>query len=376
MYLTAVLCLVLTGLGVSIYLSVSHYRVYTDMGYASFCAISKAINCDTVSQSPYSIFWGIPVPIWGVIGYMFILATLSFSYERRSGNLNMFPGLVALGIIFSLISLWLGAISAINIQSYCIMCIITYGVNFLILYMFWLIKRRFDPADLRQSIRKTLSFIKANSARAPVHFVPILSGVILLRLFIPEYWHFHTAELTNSEIKTGITEEGSPWIGAEEPELTIIEYTDYMCFQCRKMHFFLRNLVILHPEKIRLVHRHFPMDKKFNPMLREDLHPGSGSLSSAAIHAAKANRFWEVNDILYHYNTDRGAIYLNEIADAARLELRALKTGIHKPDVTLKLQQDIISGLKLNISGTPSYVISGTVHTGQIPREILEPYLK
>ncbi|MBU4035957.1 MAG: hypothetical protein KKA35_05965, partial [Proteobacteria bacterium] len=43
--------------------------MYTDIGYESFCAISKAINCDTVSQSPYSVFLGVPLAIWGVAGY-------------------------------------------------------------------------------------------------------------------------------------------------------------------------------------------------------------------------------------------------------------------------------------------------------------------
>ncbi|MBU3949567.1 MAG: hypothetical protein KJ826_15285 [Proteobacteria bacterium] len=45
--------------------------MYTDIGYESFCAISKAINCDTVSQSPYSVFLGVPLAIWGVAGYCF-----------------------------------------------------------------------------------------------------------------------------------------------------------------------------------------------------------------------------------------------------------------------------------------------------------------
>jgi len=65
-YYYTVLSIGLIGLFVSTYLSYSHYRVYTDVGYKSFCAISKAINCDTVSQSAYSIFWGLPVPVWRI----------------------------------------------------------------------------------------------------------------------------------------------------------------------------------------------------------------------------------------------------------------------------------------------------------------------
>ena len=50
-YLGSVLGLCIAGFLLSIYLAVSHYRVHTDVGFQSFCALSKAFNCDTVSQS-------------------------------------------------------------------------------------------------------------------------------------------------------------------------------------------------------------------------------------------------------------------------------------------------------------------------------------
>ena len=78
--------LAIMGLADAIYLSVSHYRVYTDIGYASFCAISKAINCDTVSQSPYSILWGAPVPVWGVFGYLCVIVLLPFAGSKEAGK--------------------------------------------------------------------------------------------------------------------------------------------------------------------------------------------------------------------------------------------------------------------------------------------------
>jgi len=60
-YFGAVLALCLAGLAVSLYLAISHYRIHTETGYQSFCALSKAINCDTVSESPYSVWWGLPL---------------------------------------------------------------------------------------------------------------------------------------------------------------------------------------------------------------------------------------------------------------------------------------------------------------------------
>ena len=86
-YFWPVVGLVIAGLLDSIYLAVSHHRVYTDIGYKSFCAISRAINCDTVSQSHYSIFLDLPVPVWGIIGYtlllLFLLPAVSKKTEKK-----------------------------------------------------------------------------------------------------------------------------------------------------------------------------------------------------------------------------------------------------------------------------------------------------
>ena len=88
-YLWAVALLTLVGLTDAIYLAISHYRIYTDIGYTSFCAISRAMNCDTVSQSPYAIMLNMPVAIWGVIGYAFILILVFFAGSKSAGKVRV-----------------------------------------------------------------------------------------------------------------------------------------------------------------------------------------------------------------------------------------------------------------------------------------------
>ena len=61
-YFWSVVAIALVGLADALYLAVAHYRNYTDMGYKSFCAVSKSINCDTVSQSSFTKFLDVPVP--------------------------------------------------------------------------------------------------------------------------------------------------------------------------------------------------------------------------------------------------------------------------------------------------------------------------
>ncbi len=282
-------------MAVSLYLAVSHYRVYTDIAYKSFCALSKAINCDTVSQSPYAIFAGVPVAVWGVVGYLFFFALLVAAGRRDAGKKRVWALLTLLSGVFSIISVSLAVVSSLVIHSYCIMCVLSYGMSFLLLYFSWLIRRRFDDAAWLKALREDLVFFRARRRLLSIYLVVAVFTVALPIGLYPRYWAMRQPVLAG-DIATGITADGHPWIGAADPDLVIVEFADYQCFQCKKMHYFLRGLVAQHPQKIRIVHRHFPMDEKVNPIVKEPYHPGSGKLARLAIQAAFLGRFWEFND--------------------------------------------------------------------------------
>jgi uncharacterized membrane protein len=118
-YFWAVAFVAVIGLGNSIYLSVSHYRVYMDIGYRSFCALSRSINCDTVSQSPYSIFWGVPLPVWGIMGYTFFLLFLLFAKTNAAQKQRIWSLLIVLSALFSIYSLILALISTFVDINFC-----------------------------------------------------------------------------------------------------------------------------------------------------------------------------------------------------------------------------------------------------------------
>ncbi len=370
-YFWAVTFLALCGLADSIYLSISHYRVYTDIGYRSFCAVSKSINCDTVSQSPFSIFFGLPVPFWGIIGYVFFLLLLSFAWNQRREKKRIWPVLFLVSLAFSLYSIILALISSSYIHSYCIMCIVSYGVNFALLYSCWLIRRRFDDTGLFDGLIRDIRFLMKNKMRCLSLFSPFLLGIILIGIYFPNYWELSCPPIS-AEIHRGITEEGHPWIGAEHPDLVIEEFTDYQCFQCKKMHFFLRGLVAEYPDKIRLVHRHYPMDHKFNPIVKEPFHVGSGKLALLATYAATQNKFWEMNDLLFEVVREKESLNVKELAEKVGLDPRGLAGSLYDRNILLRLNKDIRAGMKLEIAGTPGYVIDGKVYLAQIPPEILK----
>jgi protein-disulfide isomerase len=177
-------------------------------------------------------------------------------------------------------------------------------------------------------------------------------------------------------MSTGLTDEGHPWIGAERPALEIAEFADYQCFQCRKMHYYLRELVAKYPDKIRLIHRNYPMDHEVNFIVQEPFHVGSGKMALLAIHAAMAGRFWQMNDFLFDLAGNGKDIDLKEVSEKTGLDPLGLAGSLQNPVFRQRLMIDIRSGMKLRILGTPSYLINSKVYEGHIPAEILAPIIE
>jgi uncharacterized membrane protein len=374
-YFWTVIMITVIGLIVSIYLSVSHYRVYTDIGYKSFCAISRAINCDTVSQSSYSIFLNLPVPVWGVIGYGFLLLCLLLAGSKSAEKKRIWSIVFWISLVFACYSVILALISTYLISSYCIMCIVSYGVNLALLFYAWLIRRRFSDAGLVKDTKEDILYLWKKRTRSLAVFSLYIISVIGIWIFYPVYWNFQ-APLLSDSTPTGISGAGHPWIGAESPTLEITEFADYQCFQCKKMHFFLRQLVAKHPDKIRLVHRHYPMDHTVNPIVKEPFHEGSGAMALIAISAARMNNFWPVNDYLFGIAGKTQVIEIKELAERVGLNYEELKRTMSDRQTQIDLRRDIWKGNKLRITGTPAYLIDGEIYQGQIPPEIIKKGLE
>jgi uncharacterized membrane protein/protein-disulfide isomerase len=372
-YFWSVAGVAVAGLLNMVYSSFSHYRVHTDMLYFSLCAISESINCDTVSQSMYSIFLGMPVPVWGILGYGFFLILLAFAYLQEANNRRIWLLLFLTALVFSVYSLFLAYILKFQIKVYCVICITGYGINFILLYLVWIIRRRFPEKGFLISLKKDILFLWRPWKKQTTVLVFFLLAMSIMPLVFPSYWKFSPPDVT-ADLPSGMTEEGDPWIGAQNPELVIIEYSDYMCFQCRKMHMYLRQIVANNPDKIRLVHRHFPMDKEFNPLLIGSFHPASGKLAIAAAYAAYEGRFWQMNDLLYQIPKDIKKLDIRELAQKSGVSFEGLASAPYKRFFYRKIKRDVLMAIEMKVSGTPAYEIKGEIHQGYIPMEILKKY--
>ncbi|MCI5210011.1 MAG: hypothetical protein D3910_14715, partial [Candidatus Electrothrix sp. ATG2] len=175
------------GLVVSLYSAHSHYKNYTDPLYSSFCAISKAINCDTVSQSPWSIFLNIPVGWWGVLFYLFFFVLL---VTEKYQAVRAWQGFFFISLFASIITLGLAGIAAWKIKSLCLVCLIIYTITFALTYTCWIGKRRCKEAAQADE-HTTCTSLSAKNRMLRHYGIAasvFITGILLLHFFLPRYW--------------------------------------------------------------------------------------------------------------------------------------------------------------------------------------------
>jgi uncharacterized membrane protein len=111
----AIAVLALAGLFVSLYLWLHKLGV---IGVLQ-CGTG---GCDTVQASPYSDFLGIPVALYGVIGYA-ILFALSLAAAQRPDAARLGTGLAILASLGFLFTAYLTALELFVIHAICRWCV-------------------------------------------------------------------------------------------------------------------------------------------------------------------------------------------------------------------------------------------------------------
>ncbi len=369
------------GIGLAAELAHLHLRLKADPTFQSFCNINSSINCDETATSSYSVLFGLPVALWGVMGYSAILAVcLTALLSRRRWVLVPFAGLAAFSAattpVFALLS-WFG------VKSFCLLCACSWLTTFVLLGLALAMARRGRLGDAWQEL---VALVRANRRRWVMASAGILAALVLVLLGTVSWWSkaharalASAAEISkkpavptaakNSGMPHGVEDGGHHYLGAKQPEVTVVEFSDYQCPFCARAHGQLRALVAKQPERVRLVHRHFPLDNACNPAVPQPFHAHSCLYAKMAACAGTVGEFWAANDYLFAHGRDREPITIAALAKALALDEEGLSRCVEQDGATL-IRGDIQAGNELRIEGTPTFVVDGQAYVGTLPAEV------
>jgi len=337
-----------------------HFKVYKDPNYHAFCAMSEQVNCETVALSSYAVFAGLPVALWGLVGYFFMGGLCIWGLHKRSQPRSWpFGILFSLSLFCVLVSIALFIISHVFIHSFCIICVATYITNFLLfgLTIAELRHLRLGPLAALQNEIKALATRLFPSL---LYFSNFAVVVLALCIALPAYWEVGITTGPGG-LLVGNTAEGFPWIGARAPVLDVIEFSDYQCPHCIRGHMETRSLVIKYPDKIRLVHRHFPLSR----------HPHALAYSILSYCSGKQKHFWEANDYLFKNGRRKEPVTPSELANEIQINPEHLSECVDSKEAAIAVANDIAAGRDLKISGIPTYIIGNKSYPGRIPKEVI-----
>lgn len=103
-----------------------------------FCDFSQKFNCDIVNRSEYSEVQGIPVAAIGVLGYATLFLLSTFWNSRATTPKRLLAVSIA-GLCFAL---YLTYVEAYELKTWCILCVASQVVIFLITVFAAIVKLR------------------------------------------------------------------------------------------------------------------------------------------------------------------------------------------------------------------------------------------
>lgn len=105
------------GLALAVESTAAHYAAIPH----TFCNFNDTFDCGAVNRGPYSTFLGIPVAIFGLVGYIFFLiSSVVYGYTRNELLLTFMGTAAIVGFAFTLYLIYL---EAFVIYAWCIVCL-------------------------------------------------------------------------------------------------------------------------------------------------------------------------------------------------------------------------------------------------------------
>jgi protein-disulfide isomerase len=222
--------------------------------------------------------------------------------------------------------------------------------------------------------------LRALFARPRLAVPLVVAGAAILaslEAFVPNYWRTPGwADLPS--LASGTDEGGHHWIGAADPALTIVEFSDYECPHCRAAHKQIRVLAAKHANRIRLVHRHLPLDMACNQRLKRPFHERACEFAEVAECAGLQGRFWEMNDALFSVQETVKTEDVDPVELAVRLGLNRseLRDCLERHETAGRVAADLRAAFLKKLRGTPSFLVGERLFVGRIPEVEIERLLQ
>lgn len=379
----AIQILSVLGFALTIKLAMIYYTAnYEEYALSSFCSINDFVDCDGAARTTVSQFLGIPLAYWGMFFYITILF-LTFVDKLKNIKylkfLEVFKNPIAyitvIGSVAFIISMSLAGISIFKIKKLCILCVITYFIDFLIALI---------PTD---SIKKYFATYKTT-------FLDFIDGIksypkTFITLLILSVSFLTYSEITDcfvphikksKEIKKYLKIKENPYringnlLGNKNADVLVELYSDYGCPIC-----YIHNIMLHKAAKeyknIKIVHYNLPFDRECNLEMSETMHPGACFMAKAALAAKDQGDYWGMSSLLYE-NHPMNNEELIPLIEKLNLNKDRFINYMNSKEADKIIQEQLNKSYELDLDATPVSFVNGEKAIGLMSYEELQKLLE
>lgn len=162
-------------------------------------------------------------------------------------------------------------------------------------------------------------------------------------------------------VHEGVAADGTPYRGAQEARLVIVEYGDFQCPNCRLAQPAIEEFLSEYQARgVRMVFKHFPL---------ENIHSDARNASIAAVCAQRQGKFWAYHDLLYARQERLDAASLRSYAQELGLDMGAFSSCQTDASAARQVDADTADALSSGISATPSFRVGDLTLVGGQSKE-------
>ena len=145
-----------------------------------------------------------------------------------------------------------------------------------------------------------------------------------------------------------ISSRGLPVMGSAEAKVTMIEFSDYQCFFCRRHDRQVAPRIVeeyVKTGQVKYIFADFPLAS----------HAGAPKAALAAHCAGDQGKYWEMNDLLFRHTQSLTSGTLKAFATSLELDNQVLLDCVESGKYAQKVRDGLSQGKRVGVRGTPSF---------------------
>jgi protein-disulfide isomerase len=160
--------------------------------------------------------------------------------------------------------------------------------------------------------------------------------------------------MSASTLKNPVT-KSDHYLGSLNAQVVMVEYGDFECPFCASVSPIVNELIETYGSDLCFVFRQFPLTT---------VHPNAGLAALASEAASLQAKFWEMHHALIENHESLSAQTIFRIASELGLEMKQFRKDIDSEALEDLIQEDLSSGIRSGVMGTPTFFFNGLRHEG------------